>query len=169
MVFRVFAGVAHAYGNSDQVSYSEQFYIGGANSLRAFGVRAVGPGSYHASADDVNGYYDQTGTFKFEFNAEYRFPLMGYLHGAVFVDAGNVWLLKKDASRPGGALGESAFFNQLALGTGAEVRVDLDMLVLRADLGIGIHAPYDTGKTGYYNMKSFKDSLAFHIAIGYPF
>ncbi len=169
MVFRVFVGASHAYGNSDQVPYSEQFYIGGANSLRAFGVRAVGPGSYHASADDANGYYDQTGTFKFEFNAEYRFPLMGYLHGAVFVDVGNVWLLKKDASRPGGAIGEGAFFNQLALGTGAGVRVDLDMLVLRADLGIGIHAPYDTGKTGYYNMNSFKDSLAFHIAIGYPF
>ena len=169
MVFRLFAGAAHAYGNSNQVPYSEQFYIGGANSLRAFGVRAVGPGSYRPAADVTNGYYDQTGTFKLEFNGEYRFPLMGYLHGAIFLDAGNVWLLEKDASRPGGALGEGSFFKQLAVGTGAGLRFDMEMLVLRADLGIGLHAPYDTGKSGYFNMPSFKKSLAFHIAIGYPF
>lgn len=169
MVFRVFAGGAHAYGNSTQVPYSEQYYIGGANSLRAFGVRSVGPGSYHASKEDANGYYDQTGTFKLEFNAEYRFPLMGYLHGALFLDAGNVWLMEKDPARPGGALGEGAFFKQVALGTGAGLRFDMEMLVLRADLGIGLHAPYNTGKRGYYNMKSFKDSIAFHLAIGYPF
>jgi outer membrane protein assembly factor BamA len=169
MVFRLFAGAAHAYGNTNQVPYSEQFYIGGANSLRAFGVRAVGPGSYRPAADVTNGYYDQTGTFKLEFNGEYRFPLMGYLHGAIFLDAGNVWLLEKDASRPGGALGEGSFFKQLAVGTGAGLRFDMEMLVLRADLGIGLHAPYDTGKSGYFNMPSFKKSLAFHIAIGYPF
>lgn len=169
LVFRVFAGVAHAYGNSSQVPYSEQFYIGGANSLRAFAVRSVGPGSYHPGDKVKNGYYDQTGTFKFEFNTELRFPIMGYLHGALFLDAGNVWLLKKDNLRPGGALGEGNFFKELALGTGVGLRFDMEMLVIRGDLGIGIHAPYDTGKRGYYNMKSFKNSLAFHIAIGYPF
>lgn len=169
MVFRVFAGAAHAYGNSSQVPYSEQFYIGGANSLRAFGVRSVGPGSYHPGDKVKNGYYDQTGTFKFEFNAEYRFPIMGYLHGALFLDTGNVWLLEKDQSRPGGSLGEGNFFKELAVGTGLGLRFDMEMLVLRGDLGIGLHAPYDTGKSGYYNMKSFKNSLAFHIAIGYPF
>lgn len=169
MVFRIFAGAAHAYGNASQVPYSEQFYIGGANSLRAFAVRSVGPGSYHPASTVKNGYYDQTGTFKFEFNAEYRFPLVSYLYGAVFLDTGNVWLLKKDSSRPGGALGEGAFFEDLAVGTGAGIRLDMDMLVVRADLGVGIHAPYDTGKRGYYNMTSFKNSLAFHIAIGYPF
>lgn len=169
LVFRVFAGAAHAYGNSTQVPYSEQFYIGGANSLRAFGVRSVGPGSYHPGDNVKNGYYDQTGTFKFEFNTEWRFPLMGYLHGALFLDAGNVWLLKKDELRPGGALGEGNFFKELAVNTGVGLRFDMEMLVIRGDLGIGIHAPYDTGKSGYYNMTSFKNSLAFHIAIGYPF
>lgn len=169
LVFRVFAGAAHAYGNSSQVPYSEQFYIGGANSLRAFAVRSVGPGSYHPGDKVKNGYYDQTGTFKFEFNTELRFPIMGYLHGALFLDTGNVWLLKKDNLRPGGALGEGNFFKELALGTGVGLRFDMEMLVIRGDLGIGIHAPYDTGKKGYYNMKSFKNSLAFHIAIGYPF
>lgn len=169
LVFRVFAGAAHAYGNSTQVPYSEQFYIGGANSLRAFAVRSVGPGSYHPSDKVKNGYYDQTGTFKFEFNTELRFPIMGYLHGALFLDTGNVWLLKKDSSRPGAALGEGSFFKELAVGTGVGLRFDMEMLVIRGDLGIGIHAPYDTGKSGYYNMTSFKNSLAFHIAIGYPF
>ena len=169
LVFRLYTGAAHAYGNSTQVPYSEQFYIGGANSLRAFGVRSVGPGSYHPSDKVKNAYYDQTGTFKFEFNAEYRFPLISYLNGALFMDAGNVWLLKKDSARPGGALGEGNFFKEIALGTGVGLRFDMEMLVIRGDLGIGIHAPYDTGKSGYYNMKSFKNSLAFHIAIGYPF
>ena len=61
------------------------------------------------------------------------------------------------------------FFDELALGTGAGIRFDMDMLVIRADLGIGIHAPYDTGKRGYYNLPRFKDGLAFHLAIGYPF
>ena len=89
--------------------------------------------------------------------------------GALFLDAGNVWLLKKDDYRPGGEITLKHFLNDLALGTGVGVRFDMDMLVLRADLGIGIHAPYDTGKSGYFNMPSFKDSLGFHLAIGYPF
>ena len=80
-----------------------------------------------------------------------------------------MWLLKKDASRPGGALGEGNLFKDLAVGTGVGLRFDMEMLVVRGDLGVGIHAPYDTGKKGYYNMSSFKNSLAFHIAIGYPF
>ncbi len=169
LVTRVAVGAAHAYGNSDEVPYSEQFYCGGANSVRAFTVRSLGPGSYKPPKDLINGYFDQTGTFKFEANVEYRFPLLGPLHGALFVDAGNVWLLKKDEFRPGGELRASTFLKDLALGTGVGLRLDISMLVLRGDLGIGIHAPYDTGKSGYYNMTSFGRSLAFHLAIGYPF
>lgn len=169
LVSRVAAGAAHAYGNSSQVPYSEQFWVGGANSVRAFTVRSIGPGSYRVPANQVNGYFDQTGTFKFEANVEYRFPLMGPLHGALFIDSGNVWLLKKDPQRPGGELRASSFLKDLALGTGVGLRFDISMLIVRLDLGIGIHAPYDTGKSGYYNMTSFKDSLALHLAIGYPF
>ena len=102
-------------------------------------------------------------------NAEYRFPILGYLHGAIFVDAGNVWLLQDDELRPGAKLTAANFLDDIALGTGVGLRFDMDVLVLRADLGIGIHAPYETGRNGYYNMTSFKDSLAFHLAIGYPF
>lgn len=169
LVSRVAAGAAHAYGNSTEVPYSEQFYVGGANSVRAFTVRSIGPGSYRVPRDQVNGYFDQTGTFKFEFNVEYRFPIFGPVHGAVFLDSGNVWLLKNDPDRPGGKLKGSTFFKDLAVGTGVGLRLDIGMLVVRGDLGIGIHAPYDTGKRGYYNMTKFKDSLAFHLAIGYPF
>ena len=169
LVMRAFTGAAHAYGNSSQVPYSEQFYVGGANSIRAFTVRSIGPGSYRVAEETANGYFDQTGTFKFEMNAEYRFPLYGPLGGALFVDAGNVWLLKDDAERPGGTLTGSRFFKDLALGTGLGLRFDIGMIVVRGDLGIGLHAPYDTGKSGYFNMKSFGKSLAFHLAIGYPF
>ena len=164
---RVYVGAAHAYGNMDEVPYREQFYIGGANSVRGFAVRTIGPGRYRPNVRSVYDYYDQTGTFKFETNWEYRFPIIGYFKGAVFVDAGNVWLLKADDYRPGGTIGN--FFKELALGTGFGIRFDMNMLVVRADLGIGLHAPYDTGKSGYFNLLRFKDSLAFHLAIGYPF
>ncbi len=169
LVGRIFVGAAHAYGNSQEVPYMEQFYIGGSNSLRGFAVRTVGPGSYRPDYIDRNSYYDQTGTFKFETNLEYRFPLFGYLKGALFVDAGNVWLLKDDKFRPGGKLEGKNFFKELALNTGIGLRFDMEMIVLRADLGIALHAPYDTGEKGYFNIPKFSDGLAFHIAIGYPF
>jgi outer membrane protein assembly factor BamA len=169
LVCRGAVGAAHAYGNSSEVPYAEQFYCGGANSVRAFTVRSLGPGSYHDANVSSTGYFDQTGTFKFEANLEWRFPLVGIFNGALFVDSGNVWLLKNDPARPGGKLDGSTFLKDLAVGTGAGLRVDLGMIVVRGDLGIGIHAPYDTGKSGYYNMTSFKNSLAFHLAIGYPF
>ena len=169
IVSRIGAGAEHAYGNASEVPYAEQFYCGGANSVRAFTVRSIGPGSYHVPKDIPDGYFDQTGTFKFEFNVEYRFKIMGPLHGALFFDSGNVWLLKKDPARPGGVLTGRDFFRDLATGTGVGLRVDISMLVIRGDLGVGIHAPYSTGRHGYYNMTSFGRSLAFHLAIGYPF
>lgn len=169
IVARASVGAAHAYGNSSQVPYAEQFYCGGANSVRAFTVRSIGPGSYHSPAGASNDYFDQTGTFKFEANIEYRFPIFGSLNGALFMDTGNVWLLKDDPQRPGGTLKAGTFLKELAVGTGLGLRFDIGMLVIRGDLGVGIHTPYDTGKSGYYNMTSFGKSLAFHLAIGYPF
>ena len=169
LVNRVAVGAAYAYGNSKEVPYSEQFYCGGANSVRAFTVRSIGPGSYRAPADQINGYFDQTGNFIFLTNTELRFPILGPLEGAAFIDAGNVWTLKNEPTRPGGQLKASTFLRDLALGTGVGLRVNISMLVIRGDLGIGIHAPYHTSKRGYYNMESFGKSLAFHLAIGYPF
>ncbi|MCM1291765.1 MAG: BamA/TamA family outer membrane protein [Prevotella sp.] len=168
LVTRFLIGAEHAYGNSKEVPYSEQFYIGGANSIRAFTVRSIGPGSYRAPRNAVNGYFDQTGTFKLELNAEYRFPLVSILHGALFVDAGNVWILKKDSLRPGGELRASTFLRDIALGTGVGLRVDVGMIVIRGDLGYGLHAPYNTGHSGYFNIP-FHKAFAFHLALGYPF
>ena len=166
---RLLVGAGHAYGNSSVIPYSEQFYIGGANSIRAFTVRSLGPGSYRPDFDNPNYYFDQTGNFKLEANVELRFKLVGNLHCAVFLDAGNIWLLQDDPARPGGKLQGSTFFKDIALGTGFGIRYDLSVIVVRLDLGIGLHAPYDTGKSGYYNMTSFKKSLGLHLAIGYPF
>lgn len=166
---RLFVGAAHAYGNSEVVPFREQFYIGGANSVRAFAVRSIGPGGFHVNATDKYSYFDQTGTFKFETNWEYRFHIFSYFHGAAFVDAGNVWLLKDDPSRPGAKLEMKNFFNQLAVGTGVGLRFDMEMLVVRADLGIGVHLPYESSRKGYFNIPRFKDGYSFHLAIGYPF
>lgn len=168
IVSRVLIGAAHAYGNAREVPYSEQFYIGGANSIRAFTVRSIGPGSYRAPKDLVNGYFDQTGTFKFELNSEYRFPIMGGLHGAAFVDMGNIWLLKNDSLRPGGKLEAKTFLKDIAVGTGAGLRYDLGMIVIRLDVGYGLHTPYSNGTPHYFNV-AFKDAFAVHLALGYPF
>lgn len=166
---RLMGGVIYAYGNQTVAPYSEQFYIGGANSIRAFTVRSLGPGTYHPASDTKYSYIDQTGDIKLEANVEYRFPIFGDLYGATFLDAGNVWLLRKEESRPGGQLTLRNFAKSIALGTGVGVRYDLEFLVLRLDLGIALHAPYDTGKRGYYNIPKFKDGLGLHFAIGYPF
>ncbi|MGL4852464.1 MAG: BamA/TamA family outer membrane protein [Phocaeicola sp.] len=166
---RFMVGALFAYGNQSIAPYSEQFYIGGANSLRAFTVRSLGPGRYIPDATNQYGYIDQTGDFKIEANLEYRFPILGDLYGALFLDAGNVWLLKENSDLPNSKLTDGGFLNSIALGTGAGVRYDLSFLVIRLDLGVALHAPYETGKSGYYNIPKFKDGLGLHFAIGYPF
>ena len=166
---RIMAGILHSYGNAEYAPYSEQFYIGGANSLRAFTVRTVGPGSFHPAAETRYSYLDETGTLKLEANIEYRFRIISELHGALFVDAGNIWLTKRDESRPGGEITMKNFAKDIALNTGFGVRYDLDFLVLRLDFGLGLHAPYKTDKKGYFNLSPFGDGFAWHFAIGYPF
>jgi outer membrane protein assembly factor BamA len=161
-------GIIIPYGNSSSAPYSEQFYVGGANSVRAFNVRSIGPGSYSTANSNMS-YLDQTGDIKFLANLEYRFPILGNLYGATFLDAGNVWAIRDTEMRPGSKFKFSNFFDELAVGTGIGLRYDLDYFVIRVDWGIGIHAPYDTGKSGYYNMPNFKDSQTLHIAVGYPF
>ncbi|MGM9759669.1 MAG: BamA/TamA family outer membrane protein [Parabacteroides sp.] len=170
LVGRIMAGAIYSYGNARTSPYNEQFYIGGANSVRAFTIRSIGPGRFrHPDDQNPYAYIDRTGDIKFEANLEYRFPILGDLHAALFLDSGNIWLLRADEERPGGQLKWGRFFKDLALGTGAGFRYVLPFLVVRMDLGIGLHLPYDTGKSGYYNLPKFKDGLGFHLAIGYPF
>lgn len=168
LVGRLFAGVALSYGNSTMAPYNELFSVGGANSIRAFGARTLGPGSYHPASSQYS-YIDEVGDFKLEANLEYRFPLIGMLGGALFLDAGNVWLLRPDANRSGSSFNPKTFGKEIALGTGFGLRYDLEFLVLRFDVGVGIHAPYQTTRRGYYNMPKFWNSLGYHIAVGYPF
>lgn len=168
LVGHLAAGVLFAYGNSSAAPYNEQFYVGGANSIRAFTIRSIGPGKYTTATSNYS-YLDQTGDMKFEANLEYRFNIFGNLYGAAFIDAGNIWSLKKDDSRPGAQFKPSNFFKELATGTGIGIRYDLEFLILRLDWGVAIHVPYDTTKSGYYNIPNFKDGQGLHFAIGYPF
>lgn len=171
---RLMAGVIWAYGNKTIAPYNEQFYVGGANSIRAFTVRSLGPGRFHPADNTAYSYVDETGDIKLEANLEYRFRLFsnmfgGNLNGAVFLDAGNVWLMRKDEARPGAEFTFKHFFDNIAVGTGVGIRYDLSFLVLRLDWGIALHVPYETGRSGYYNIPRFKDGQGLHFAIGYPF
>lgn len=170
---RLMGGIGYAYGNSRVMPYSEQFYIGGANSIRAFRIRSIGPGSYHIEKETSTSYLDQTGDIKLEGNIEYRFKIYGRFHGALFADAGNVWLLRKEAERPGGEFRIKGLIDEIALGTGVGVRYDFTYLVIRVDLGIPLHAPYNTGYSRYFNIPSYgfrKDGgMVLNLAIGYPF
>ena len=171
---RVMGGVIWAYGNKTIAPYSEQFYVGGANSIRAFTIRSIGPGRFHPVANPNYSYVDETGDIKLEANLEYRFRMLsnflgGNLNGAIFLDAGNVWLMRKDEARPGAEFTLNHFFDSIATGTGFGIRYDLSFLILRLDFGIALHVPYETDKKGYYNIPNFRDGMGIHFAIGYPF
>lgn len=167
---RIIAGIIYPYGNSAGNAtspFSELFHVGGGSDLRAFPLRGLGPGSYHATGRYA--YIDHTGDIKLEANVEWRFPLIGQLSGSLFLDAGNVWTLRADPARPGGQLRLKTFARDIALGTGLGLRYNLRMLLLRADIGIPLHAPYATEKRGYYNIPHFIQGLCFHLGVGYPF
>ena len=168
LVGHVNAGIIWSYGNAENAPYYEQFYIGGANSVRAFNVRSIGPGRYQPTNSKYS-YIDQTGDIKYLMNLEYRQKVWGDLYGALFLDAGNVWSLRNHEYSPLGKFDVDKFFGQLAVGTGVGVRYDMGMFVIRVDWGIGLHVPYDTGKSGIYNIRRFKDAQSLHFAVGYPF
>ena len=168
LVGHVNAGIIWSYGNAENAPYYEQFYIGGANSVRAFNVRSIGPGRYQPTNSKYS-YIDQTGDIKYLMNLEYRQKVWGDLYGALFLDAGNVWTLRNHEYSPLGKFDVDKFFRQLAVGTGVGVRYDMGMFVIRVDWGIGLHIPYDTGKSGIYNIRRFKDAQSLHFAVGYPF
>lgn len=165
---RLFGGAVYSYGNADVAPYTEQFYAGGANSIRGFNVRSIGPGSYRPRENDQYALLDRTGDLRFEANVEYRHKIMGGLELATFVDAGNIWLLRPDTHRPGGAFSVKDLSKDIALGTGLGIRYDLTYLVLRLDAGVALHAPYKD-RSKYFNTFDTNDWYTFHFAIGYPF
>jgi outer membrane protein assembly factor BamA len=168
LVLRLYAGTGYSYGNSTVMPYVEQFYSGGASSLRAFTARSVGPGSYKPEV--INGLIDQTGDIKLEGNIEYRFPFSKTVQGGIFIDAGNVWLLNEDESRPGANFKFGTFIDQLAVGTGFGLRFDFNFFVMRTDIGLPLRTPYvtETGNWLTTTKEVFSGSM-FNLAIGYPF
>ena len=187
-------GLMWSYGNSTGAPFSEMFYVGGANSIRAFPVRSIGPGAFPGMEGGRQfSYLLQNGDVKLVMNLELRHRLVGSLYGAVFLDAGNVWnsedwtistddfdsydddptidhvVEKWNSMFANNRFRFRNFLDQIATGTGVGLRYDLDFLVLRLDWGFGLHLPYDTGHGGYLNIPRFKDMHTLHFAIGYPF
>jgi outer membrane protein assembly factor BamA len=167
LVFRLYAGLGIPYLNSEVLPYVEQFFAGGAYSVRGFTSRFLGPGSFY---EEESTYIDQSGDVKLEGNLEYRFGLSKVLKGAVFLDAGNIWLVNEDESRPGSKFEFDTFYQQLAIGTGLGLRFDFNFFVLRADLGFPIRTPYVVDDSNWLlgSGKAFSQPM-FYLAIGYPF
>lgn len=167
---RLYSGAIYSYGNQTVAPYTEQFYSGGANSLRGFNVRTLGPGAYSPQNPSPLSFLDRTGDLRLEANLELRAKVVGDLEVATFVDAGNVWLLRQDPSRPDATLTSRYFLRDVALSTGLGVRYDLSMLVVRLDLGVALHRP-DRSGGAYFNTFGDKKNLplALHLAVGYPF
>ena len=174
LAMRAGGGIIYSYGNSVMAPYNERFYIGGANSIRAFTIRSIGPGRFKPDLKNPYAYIDQNGDWKVEGNIEYRCPFIGHLDLAVFLDIGNIWLMREDETRPGGTFQFKHLLNDMAVGTGVGFRYDMDMLVFRVDIGYALHYPYDTrtnpaNKIFYFNTPSFWDGIGIHLALGYPF
>jgi outer membrane protein assembly factor BamA len=177
---RFLAGLGYPFGNSTTLPYIKQFSIGGANSIRAFPARSLGPGTYNVRTDTSvhtkTFFIDQRADIKLEGNVEYRFDIIKALKGALFVDGGNIWLLNDEQNRPGGKFKADTFLDELAIGTGAGLRFDFNFFVLRFDLGFPLRKPFlppanrwvineiDFGSSTWRN-----ENLLFNIAIGYPF
>jgi outer membrane protein insertion porin family len=173
---RIIVGVGLPYGNSNVMPTSKQFVSGGTNSIRAFRARTLGPGSY-LNTTTTNSLYlpDQSGDLKLEFSTEYRAKLFSIVKGALFVDAGNIWLLNADPNKAGAEISKD-FIKEIAVGAGAGLRFDLSFLILRTDLSFPLRKPWLPEKDRWViddmdfgNSTWRKENLILNIAIGYPF
>lgn len=171
---RFVVGAAFALGNSEEVPYAKQYSVGGANDLRAFRLRQLGPGRY-VPASGVDQFIDQTGDIKIEANVEYRFPILGIFKGAFFADMGNVWL-SESTEKPEGVFNFDSFYKQLAVGTGMGLRIDIEYLVFRLDVAFPIRKLNTGGqfnwvlnKVDFFDSSWRSDNLVYNLGIGYPF
>lgn len=169
LVFHVGVGVAVPYGNSKSLPFEKLYFSGGANSVRGWSVRSLGPGGYRGDTNSLD-YVNHTGDIKLDLNLEYRTHLFWKLNGAAFIDAGNVWTIRSRDMQPEGQFKFDRFYKQLAVAYGLGIRFDLDFLILRFDGGMKAVNPMYTGK-GRYPIVSpdFKRDFTFHFAVGYPF
>jgi outer membrane protein assembly factor BamA len=166
VVFRAFGGMALPYGNSTQIPYEVKYFAGGANSIRAWAVRTLGPGTYKADSTE---YPNQAGDIKLEANLEYRFKLISRLEGALFLDVGNIWSVNDN--RPGTNFKFNSFYKEFAVGTGTGLRFDFTYVVIRLDLGLKLRDPaiQDGSKWIIGKRKLTGSDLNLNFAIGYPF
>jgi len=168
IVSRAFFGIGVPYGNFDVLPFEKKYFSGGANGIRAWPVRSLGPGTYKASPDE---YPNQTADIKLEANMEYRFKLIRFVEGALFLDAGNIWAVNEKDNREGAQFQFSKFYKQIALGTGTGLRFDMSYFILRLDLGVKLRDPSIPENRGWilgYRPYSNND-LNLSFAIGYPF
>jgi len=169
LIGRVFAGLAFPYGNATAIPFVKQYFGGGAQGIRAWRPKDLGPGTY---ADSIASQYpNQMADVKFEMNLEYRFSYSKTMKGAFFLDAGNIWSINKDDPRTGAIFKLSEFYKQLALGTGFGLRLDLDFAVFRLDWGIPVRNPKYHGAESwvlFHKPLKFND-VVWNFAIGYPF
>ncbi|MCK0114606.1 BamA/TamA family outer membrane protein [Gelidibacter sp. F63206] len=166
---RIFAGYGLAYGNSDVIPFVKQYYAGGPYSVRAFRIRSLGPGTYNVDEDTNNtsdSYFDKTGNIRLEANLEYRFPIVSFLKGAVFADAGNIWNSKENPVFDGKDKFSKNFLSELGMGAGVGLRIDIQSFVIRFDLAAPFHDP-SLPKGKRFNFDISNPILNF--AIGYPF
>ena len=164
-------GIAYPYGNSSVLPFEKRYFAGGANSVRGWSVRSLGPGKFKERDGRIN-FINQTGDMKLDLNAEYRTHLFWKLDGAAFVDAGNVWTLRQYEIQPGGKFSFKDFPKQLAVGYGLGVRFNMGYFILRFDLGMkAINPAYEEDEDEHYPIlhPRFSRDYAFHFAVGLPF
>jgi hypothetical protein len=167
IAWRLGGGIGVPYANSDILPFEKRYYSGGANSVRAWQVRELGPGGYRS---DSTNFYFQSGDIKMDFNIEYRSRFFWKLEAAAFVDAGNIWTVKDYPGQEGGVFKLNSFYRQIALGYGAGLRLDMDFFLLRFDCGWKAYDPGRTGKESWaFLHPNFKNNWAWHFAVGYPF
>lgn len=169
LVFHIATGVAIPYGNSKSLPFEKLYFSGGANSVRGWSVRSLGPGRYHGNSGSLD-YVNHTGDIKLDLNVEYRTHLFWKLNGAAFIDAGNVWTLKSRYSDDTGQFAFNRFYKEIAVSYGLGVRFDLDFLILRFDGGMKAINPMESGADRFPVIRpDFSRDFAFHFAVGYPF
>ncbi|MFD2551473.1 BamA/TamA family outer membrane protein [Bizionia sediminis] len=163
---RLFGGYGLAFGNSDVVPFVKQYYSGGPYSVRAFNIRSLGPGTYNSDTSQNSVFFDKTGNIRLEANLEYRFPIISFLKGAVFADAGNIWNSKENPIYNGADKFDGNFLSELGMGAGIGLRVDIQSFVIRFDLAAPFHDPaLPKGKRFDFDVSE----PILNFAIGYPF
>ena len=168
VAFHAGAGIGIPYGNSSVLPFEKRFYAGGANGVRGWAVRTLGPGSYD-SRNSVTDFINQCGDIRLDLSTEYRTKLFWVLEGAAFIDAGNIWTIHSYENQPGGMFHFDTFWKQIALAYGVGIRFDFTYFLLRFDLGVKAHNPAKGQEQWPIIHPDWHRDTTFHFAVGYPF